>query len=222
MLFPSIDLSPENDTWYDIRIYSRTVGLNCEFAEESVSLGFISMQILAPEAPIDPFTMTLTGSPRIGSTVTVQANEPGTLVGQDFDLWACPTTDVLPVASDPTAAEAAGCVGPFIQTRTGDTTSFFLGYDEERDAQNPDAPDFWADVCDQYFTVNDYPGGGHANWIGPIDCSPAPADTVTPAAQLAKTGGESMQMLAGAAGALLALSGALLVARRRRRATNAH
>lgn len=179
-------------------------------------------------------TMVLEGTPRLGSTVTVTAKVSDSLVGNDFDLWACPDQSIYPNDGAP-EAENGDCVGPFIQARLGDSTSFLLGYDPVRDGEdNPEAEDFWSSVCDKYFIVHDYPGGGHSNWIGPVLCGGANNDDATSgapgnagddtanvdkeagAAELARTGPTEVMAVLGL-GALLALLIGLALAVTRRR-----
>lgn len=203
-VFPSIDLTPASTTTYDIYVWTEDgAGAECAYDEFDPPISWISMVI---EVAPDPESMTLTGSPTIGSTVTATAKVPGSLIGDDFDLWVCPDKSIRPT-DDADPGTNGACVGPFIQGRTGNTTSFFLGYDPERDASNDAAQDFWDAACGKYFVVHDYPGGGHSNWIGPVDCG---------SATLAQTGVDSAAGLVSIT-ALVAmlLGGALLISRRR-------
>jgi hypothetical protein len=129
--------------------------------------------------------MTLTGQPGFGNELLVVADVAGSLVGGDFDLWFCPDQTVFP---DDEAAEGANgdCVGPFIQTRTGDSTTFRLIEGDEGDGDESEGDDgqdssdvtISDDVCGLFFIVHDYPGGGHSNWVGPWLCGDAPAVAV--------------------------------------------
>jgi len=116
--------------------------------------------------PINEITMDLTDDPVIGATVIVSAKVPGSLVGGDFDLFGCPTTDLKPRDD----GDSGDCTGPFIQNRTGDSTSFLLGNEPGLTPDDNGYDEFWDEICGLYFIVNDYPGGGHSNWIGPIIC----------------------------------------------------
>lgn len=217
-IFTAVNLTPTTKVTYDILLYSQLADAEtatCAEVTDSEKFkrsGWVTMKI---NAPVDPFTMTLTGDPRVGSTVTVQSKVAGSLVGNDFDLWACPDTSVLPRADAANPADNGLCVGPYIQTRTGDSTSFFLGYDAARDANNVDAKDFWQATCDAYFVVNDYPGGGHSNWIGPINCDSTAAATTSNL--LAATGSALPSIALGAVSLLTISLGAFLVTRRARR-----
>lgn len=206
-VFPTIDLTPAATTSYDIYVWTEeSAGSACAYdGAVDPRISWITMEIqVAP----DPESMTLTGSARIGSTVTATAKVPGSLVGDDFDLWVCPDKTIRPTDDAPEGANG-DCVGPFIQFRTGDSTSFYLGYDPVRDVNNIDAQDFWDAACGKYFVVHDYPGGGHSNWIGPVDCT-------VDAAELATTGASDAAGVASVA-ALIAMliGGALLISRRR-------
>ncbi|MBX9472884.1 hypothetical protein [Microcella sp.] len=228
-LFPSIDLTPEASIAYYVEVFepvseeplfvepqgsvepadASTACADLYVTGPYLDIAFIQFGVFVPQS------MTLTGTPRLGETVTVAAKVAGSLVGQDFDLWACPDRTIYP---DDNAAEGANgeCYGPIIQVRNGDTTQFLLGYDPERDGTGADdkaaAEAEWAEFCGKSFIVHDYPGGGHSNWIGPIDC--------TTAAELAETGAGDF---AGAIsiGALVAmlLGAVLLVTRRTREAS---
>lgn len=164
---------------------------------------------------VEPETMNLTGIPQLGKTVTVASKVPGSLVGQDFDLWACPDQTIYP--NDETPDLNGDCYGPLIQTRNGDSTQFLLGYDPARDGDSAEdkaaAEAAWAEFCGKYFIVHDYPGGGHSNWIGPIICEDeAPA--------LAETGADSTTgAVSLAALAAMLVGGVLLTLRRRATAT---
>lgn len=206
-IFTDIDLTPEATTEYNIVVWEEIEpGVTCEYIGDNIS--FITMYITVAES------MTLTGSPTIGSTVTVESKVPGSLVGDDFDLWVCPDQTIRP---DDNAAEGENgdCVGPFIQSRTGDSTTFLLGFDPEREG---DDPEFWQAACDQYFVVHDYPNGGHSNWIGPVDCSPASAsdDPEAESPSLAETGASDAAAGIGWIGAGILLMGISLVAAMRR------
>ncbi|MBE5317182.1 MAG: Ig-like domain repeat protein [Xanthomonadales bacterium] len=100
-------------------------------------------------------TMTLTddngGSLQIGESVTVTANVPGSLGGGDFDLWACPDQSLLPRAN----GASGTCIGPNIQSQTGDSTTFTL------DSR-------YNSACNWFIVVHDYPSGGHSTWVGPL------------------------------------------------------
>lgn len=50
----------------------------------------------SPAATANGYTMTLTGTPKLGETMTVQFNEGVTPVGEFFDIWICPDQTVLP------------------------------------------------------------------------------------------------------------------------------
>jgi len=165
--------------------------------------------------PADPQTMTLTGDPQLGSTVTATATVPGSLGGGDFDLWVCPDTTVRPTDNNDDEANGA-CIGPFIQEQDGDSTSFLLGFDPVRDELDEEfARAFWQAACGKYFIVHDFPDGGHSNWIGPVICPSA-------APQLADTGAAPIAGLGGLAAVLaLLVGGGLLVAARRRNALSA-
>lgn len=185
--------------------------------------------------PIDRETMTLTGDTKIGSTVNVVAKVSGELIGIDFDLWVCPDTTYRP--RDDAEAEGANdsCVGPYIQEREGDSTTFLLGFDPVRDKGKEDeSQKFWTATCGKFFVVHDMRRGGHSNWIGPIVCATdAETDTPTedatdttaaaaPARTLAATGATSIAGIGGLAAALaLLVGGGLLVATRRRNAMSA-
>jgi hypothetical protein len=103
----------------------------------------------------DPITMILTDNNgndlELSDQVTVAAIVSGSLGGGDFDLWACPDQTLLPRDN----GESGNCVGPNIQSQTGDSTTFTL------DSQ-------YANFCNWYVVVNDYPSGGHSNWVGPL------------------------------------------------------
>lgn len=174
-----------------------------------LSDGYVYLSMVEPE------TMNLTGIPQLGKTVTVASKVPGSLVGQDFDLWACPDQTIYP--NDDTPDLNGDCYGPIIQTRNGDSTQFLLGYDPARDGDSAEdkaaAEAAWAEFCGKYFIVHDYPGGGHSNWIGPIICEDeAPA--------LAETGADSTTgAVSLAALAAMLVGGVLLTLRRRATAT---
>lgn len=110
-----------------------------------------------PDAQLlgSPITMTLVdnngGDLELNDEVTVTANVPGSLGGGDFDLWACPDQTLLPRDN----GDSGACVGPNIQDQTGDSTTFTL------DSQ-------YANFCNWYVVVHDYPSGGHSNWVGPL------------------------------------------------------
>lgn len=163
---------------------------------------------------VQPETMNLTGTPKLGNTVTVASKVPGSLVGNDFDLWACPDQTIYP---NDEVEDNGECYGPLIQTRNGDSTQFLLGYDPVRDGDSAEdkaaAEEAWAEFCGKYFIVHDYPGGGHSNWIGPIICEDeAPA--------LAETGADSTTgAVSLAALAAMLVGGVLLTLRRRATAT---
>jgi len=171
--------------------------------------------------PAGPATMNLTGAATINGTAAVAATVPGSLLGNDFDLWACPDQTIRP---DDNAAEGANgeCVGPFIQSRTGDSTTFLLGFDPVRDEGDEDfSREFWTSVCGKFFIVHDFPNGGHSNWIGPVVCAAAvaPSPALPAPGQLAATGATSNTAIAGIAAAFTLLAGGgLLVATRRRHA----
>lgn len=213
-VFPMIDLSPTATTVYDIKVYeqtgSETACANVESSGDFYRFSWVTMYI---EVPSPAVTMTLTGNAMIGSTVLVESIVPGSLIGGDFDLWACPNQDLLP--RDDQDDELNGdCVGPFIQSRTGDSTTFLLGFDPVRDAGNEEAAqDFWASICGKYFVINDYPGGGHSNWIGPVNCSPSATDN----AELAQTGSSSALVLGVAASSLVIAVLMVVMSRRARR-----
>ena len=165
--------------------------------------------------PVGLETMSLTGDATLNSTVTVVANLPGSLVGEDFDLWACPDQTIRPDDNADDAANGA-CVGPFIHLRTGDSTTFLLGVDPVRDEGDLEySREFWGSVCGKFFIVHDSPSGGHSNWIGPVDCSANP--------ELAATGATPIAGIASVAAAFaLLVGGGLLVATRRRHALRTH
>lgn len=203
-IFTDIDLDPAASTEYNIRIWDTVEPtVPCDYDSETNrgTIAFITMNIIVAE------TMTLTGEAKLGSTVTVTAKVPGSLVGDDFDLWVCPDRTIYP--DDAKTGENGDCFGPIIQPRDGaDTVSFLLGFDPERDgADNTEAQEFWQEACDQHFIVHDFSGGGHSNWIGPVDCA------VTP--ELAATGVDytASAISIGALAALL-LGGTLVLVRR--------
>jgi LPXTG-motif cell wall-anchored protein len=207
-----IDLSPEGDTGYYVYLFDTTGDPDtCEniwFDEDNYD-GLFSAYLDV----IDPETMNLTGTPKLGNTVAVVSKVPGSLVGNDFDLWACPDQTIYPRDDADVDGANGDCYGPLIQTREGDSTQFLLGYDPARDGTSAEeraaAEAEWAEFCGKYFIVHDYPGGGHSNWIGPIVCeddAPALAETGADAT----TGAVSLAALAA-----MLVGGVLLTLRRR-------
>ncbi len=214
-VFTAVDLTPSVTTVYDIVVWNEFVDgrsngdplapIVCDQDEDDTTVAFLTVEITPA---VDPESMTLTGEAKLGSTVTVTAKVPGSLVGGDFDLWVCPDRTIYP--DDDKGEKANGdCFGPLIQPRDGaDAVTFLLDFDPVRDEERAEeAIEFWKNVCDQYFIVHDFSGGGHSNWIGPVDC------TVTP--ELAATGVDdtASAISIGALAALL-LGGTLVLVRR--------
>jgi len=100
-------------------------------------------------------TATVLTTPRVDNDVFVQALVPGTLTGGDFDLWACPDETIIP--RDNQSSELNGeCVGPNIQSQTGDSTTFTLNAGK------------YGSFCNWLIILHDYSQGAHSNWIGPL------------------------------------------------------
>ncbi len=205
-IFTDIDLDPAASTEYNIRIWDTVEPtVPCDYDSETNrgTIAFITMNIIVAE------TMTLTGEAKLGSTVTVTAKVPGSLVGGDFDLWVCPDRTIYPRADADTQEANGDCFGPLIQPRNeANSVTFLLDFDPVRDEERAEeAIEFWKNVCDQYFIVHDFPAGGHSNWIGPVDC------TVTP--ELAATGlDDTASAISIGALAALLLGGTLVLVRR--------
>ena len=131
-------------------------------------------------------TMTLTGTPGFGEDLLVEAKVPGTMVGEDFDLWFCPDQTLLPVAE---GDDNGDCVGPFIQTRTGDSTTFVLTLDMlEAQAEDLGIEDVAGAVCGLSFIVHDFPEGGYSNWVGPWSCTNAQTSSTSSGMQAINVG----------------------------------
>ena len=84
--------------------------------------------------------------------------------------------------NDQNSGDANGaCVGPFIQGRNGNSTTFKL-VTEATATDSPNEAEISEAACGLYFIVNDYPGGGHSNWLGPVTCTPlaTPAPAAAP------------------------------------------
>ena len=157
------------------------VGANAGDAEDlaraSAVAGAGECTIGASSGTTESVTMTLTGTPGFGEDLLVESKVPGTLVGEDFDLWFCPDQTLLP---DDDADDNGDCVGPFIQTRAGDSTTFALTLDLLRqDIEDLDA----GAVCGLFFIVHDFPGGGHSNWVGPWSCTNAQTSSTSSGVQ---------------------------------------
>lgn len=204
-VFTTVNLSPAADTVYDIYVWRvAEPGMTCDYDNATDRVAYLTIEITAaPDSEPDPESMTLTGTAKRGSTVTVTAKIADSLVGNDFDLWACPDQTVSP--TDDAAEGANGeCVGPFIQPRNGNATQFVLGYDPVRDAENTAAQAFWDSVCGKYFIVHDYPGGGHSNWIGPVACDETESALAATGPD-AVSGAISLAALAAMAGGVILL-----------------
>lgn len=214
-----VDLDPESTMQYNIALFvdenNVTPAGTCDDIWNYVD-DYSSFQITNGSfTMLEPETMTLTGAVKLGSTVTATAKVPGSLVGDDFDLWACPDQTIYP-RDDADAGANGDCYGPIIQDRESDSTQFLLGYDPVRDGESADdqaaAEAAWAEFCGKYFIVHDYQGGGHTNWIGPIDC------TVTP--KLAATGANDFASAISIGGLVAMLLGGVLLVIRRNRAAS--
>jgi LPXTG-motif cell wall-anchored protein len=61
-----------------------------------LAIGLSSTLFVTSAASANGFTMSLTGTPSLNQTMTVQFNNDVTPVGDYFDIWMCPNKDVVP------------------------------------------------------------------------------------------------------------------------------
>jgi hypothetical protein len=128
-----------------------------EFNDSSVSAATavsgkagISMSVVARAVGTTDALVT----PRLENDIFVSALVPGSLTGNDFDLWACPDDSIIPRDGQPNNGD---CDGPNIEGRGGrDDNTFLLGSGR------------YGRFCNWLIIVHDYSNGAHSNWFGPL------------------------------------------------------
>ena len=197
-----------------------------------------------PEFSDAPYEMSLTGDAVMGEYLTVSFAEGVTPVGDYFDIWMCPNTDVRPVDGgemgecQPVTFWNRAAVANYNQATSALTMTWQLsndsvpGYVSEGgvsylDGTNepilvdpPETEGGWCQYEGWHIIVNDYSGGGHSNFSDPLSavgCSIDPEEE-TPegeTSELADTGFDVQSGLTLVAAALFAGLAALVAARRR-------
>jgi hypothetical protein len=162
-----------------------------------------------------PAIATITGTPKLGSSLTVTFDPTYTIVGDFFDIWMCPNKNVLPIDE----IDEGDCIAVTFWNR-----AMVTGYDQQTTARtmkweisdssvnglNPSnnqpylqtngdpitvepptdengEPISWCTYEGWYMIINDYDGGGHSNWTPAMSADGC--DSGSDAEALAPTGG---------------------------------
>ena len=204
-----------------------------------------SMNTADIPAVADPYdatqTMTLTGAAQMGEPMTISFNNGETPVGDYYDIWMCPNTDVKPVDGAETGECVAvtfwnrALVANYNQQTSALTMTWSLadipvpgrvsvgGDNYLDDGGDPilidpptDGEGGWCQYEGWYLIVNDYDGGAHSNFsdaLSATGCSDSPSGN----GGLAETGVDAQPT--GLVGLFALIGGlAVTVAMRRRAA----